>query len=270
VNTADDDIIHGLHVAADLDTVVYTLAGVEGPHGWGRDGESWRAMEALERFPGADTTFRLGDLDLATNLYRTGRLLAGDTLSAVTADIAAAFGIAATVVPATNDPVRTLIDTGTQILDFQTYFVRRRHADPVCRVTFDGLDRATPAPGVLEAIATADLVVIAPSNPVLSVWPIIGIPGISAALEAATVVAVSPIVAGRAVKGPAVEVMKAMGLDPSPAGIADAYDGLLDGLVVNMGDEPEGVDLPVLATDTMIGDPDRARLLAEEILAWRL
>lgn len=270
VNVGDDDLIHGLHVSADIDTVVYTLAGVEGPHGWGRASETWRTMDEMERFPGADTSFRLGDTDLALNLYRTGRLHRGDPLSAITRDVCAGFGIAATVLPVTDDRLRTVISTPTGELDFQTYFVRRRHADSVIGVRFDGAPLSKPAPGVLDAIAGADVIVIAPSNPVLSIWPILAVPGIEEAIRSAPhVVAVSPLIGGKAVKGPAVEVMKAVGLSPDPAGVVDAYRGLVTHLVI---DDAETLEPPpgvaILQTNTMIGDPAPAARLAQEVLTW--
>jgi LPPG:FO 2-phospho-L-lactate transferase len=270
VNTGDDDLIHGLHVSADLDTVVYTLAGEEGPHGWGRSGETWRAMDELGRFPNADTTFRLGDVDLAVNLYRTGRLVAGDPLSAITADICGGFGISTRILPATDDPLRTMVTTPAGELDFQTYFVRRRHADAVTGIRFAGADGANPAPGVLEALSAADAVVIAPSNPVLSIWPILAVPGIRDAVRSVgTVVAVSPLIGGRAIKGPAAEAMRGVGLTNDLDGIIDAYDGLVSHLVIDATETtapPPGV--AILRTDTMIAEPAAAAALAQEILTW--
>jgi LPPG:FO 2-phospho-L-lactate transferase len=270
VNVGDDDIIHGLHVSADLDTVVYTLAGVEGPEGWGRADETWRAMEEMERFPAADTSFRLGDTDLALNLYRTGRLRNGDPLSAITRDICRGLGVEAAVVPATDQELRTIVSTPNGDFDFQTYFVRRRHRDAVSAIRFVGAESAEPAPGVLEAIASADMVVIAPSNPVLSIWPILAVPGIRTAIEASsTVVAVSPLIGGRAVKGPAVEAMRGVGLTADLAGVVDSYGGLLTHLVIDDEETavpPDGVT--VLKTNTMIADPAAARKLAEEITTW--
>jgi LPPG:FO 2-phospho-L-lactate transferase len=270
VNTGDDDLIHGLHVSADLDTVVYTLAGVEGPHGWGRSGETWRAMDEMARFPQADTSFRLGDTDLAVNLYRTGRLAAGHRLSAITADICDGFGIDTPVLPVTDDPVRTMVATPDGELDFQTYFVRRRHADEVTGIRFAGADQARPAPGVLDALHAADVVVIAPSNPVLSIWPILAVPEIREAVgSVGTVIAVSPLIGGRAVKGPAAEAMRGVGLSNDLAGIVEAYGGMVSHLVIDTAETtapPEKV--AVLRTDTMIAEPAAATRLAQEMLAW--
>lgn len=270
VNVADDDIIHGLHVSADLDTVVYTLAGVEGPHGWGRTDESWRVMAEMERLPGADTSFRLGDADLAVNLYRTGRLRAGDRLSAITVDVCHGLGVHAAVLPATDDEVRTIVSTPDGELDFQTYFVRRRHTDPILGIRFAGAESAAPAPGVIEAIESADAVVIAPSNPVLSVWPILAIPGIRAAVErVGSVLAVSPLIGGQAVKGPAVDAMRGVGLTNDLEGVLAAYGGIVTHLVIDTFEPPEPhLDVNVLRTNTMIADPAAAATLADEIRRW--
>lgn len=270
VNVADDDLIHGLSVSADLDTVVYTLAGLAGPAGWGRADESWRVMAELERFPEADTTFRLGDLDLATNLYRTGRLVAGDPLSTITADICKGLGVALTVLPATDDPVRTVVTIEDGEIDFQTYFVRRQHKDDILGLRFDGAAGAQPAPGVLEAITVADVVLIAPSNPVLSIWPVLAIPGIREAVHGVPkVVAVSPLISGRALKGPAVGAMRSAGIEPDLGGVVEAYGGLVTHLVIDdteSGVPPDTVD--VLRTNTLIGEPAAARRLAHDVVAW--
>lgn len=270
VNVGDDDLIHGLHVSADLDTVVYTLAGEEGPQGWGRAGETWRAMDDLTRFPHADTSFRLGDSDLAVNLYRTGRLASGDRLSDITADICHGFGITTPILPATDDSVRTMVATPAGELDFQTYFVRRRHADEVTGIRFAGADQAKPAPGVLDALARADAVVIAPSNPVLSIWPILAVPGIRDAVGSVGIVAaVSPLIGGRAVKGPAAEAMRGVGLTNDLAGIIEAYGGIVSHLVIDTTEtSAPPADVSILRTDTMIADPAAAAALAQEILRW--
>jgi LPPG:FO 2-phospho-L-lactate transferase len=246
---------------------VYTVAGIEGPHGWGRGGETFRVMTELDRLPGADTSFRLGDLDLAVNLYRSGRLHAGEPLSQITGDIARGLGVGIRIMPVTDDRLRTRVVTPHTELDFQTYFVRRRHTDTVTDIRFDGADAARPAPGVIEAIDNADLVLIAPSNPILSIWPILAVPGVAGALTEKQVVAVSPLIDGKALKGPAVEVMRALGYGPTNQGVCDTYDGLLTGLVINTGDaHPRGP--AVLATDTRIEDAGAARRLTEEIVAW--
>ena len=271
VNVGDDDRVHGVHVSADVDTVVYTLAGIEGPNGWGRAGDTLTVMGALEGL-GADTTFRLGDLDLATCLARTEALAAGEALSAVTARIAAALGARHRVIPATDDRLRTRVrSTGGEWIPFQEYFVLRGHQDSVDEIEFDGSEQAKPAPGVIEAIGDADLVVIAPSNPPLSIWPILAIREIhDAVLAHPRVIAVSPLFGGKALKGPADRVMASLRLPPGTAGVLAAYRALLDDLIVDKGDADEEVDagsVRIHALDTRIADPARAARFAREVLA---
>ena len=271
VNVGDDDRVHGVHVSADVDTVVYTLAGIEGPNGWGRAGDTLTVMGALEGL-GADTTFRLGDLDLATCLARTEALAAGEALSAVTARIAAALGARHRVIPATDDRLRTRVrSTGGEWIPFQEYFVLRGHQDSVDEIEFDGSEQAKPAPGVIEAIRDADLVVIAPSNPPLSIWPILAIREVhDAVLAHLRVIAVSPLFGGKALKGPADRVMASLRLPPGTAGVLAAYRALLDDLIVDKGDADEEVDagsVRIHALDTRIADPARAARFAREVLA---
>lgn len=267
VNVGDDDRIHGLHVSPDLDTVVYTMAGVEGPEGWGRAGDTFAANDELGRF-GVDNRFRLGDRDLALNIYRTLRLDAGETLASVTADVARAFGIVATVLPVTDDQLRTEVRLDPGWVPFQEYFVLRQNRDEVHEVAFRGSTEARPAPGVIESLEAADLIVIAPSNPPLSVWPILSVSPLRKLLtDHAHVIAVSPLFAGKALKGPADRVMASLGLPPGNRGVAAAYDGLIDMLVVDTddGDETiEGVD--VVPTDTRIAEPTAARRFAERLI----
>lgn len=270
VNVGDDDLVHGLAVSPDLDTVVYTLAGVEGPQGWGRAGDSFRFNDELARF-GVDTSFRLGDLDLALNVYRTRRLAEGVSLSTVTAEVCTAFDVATRVIPVTDDRLRTMVwteDAGE--LSFQEYFVSRRAKDTVTGLDFDGAEDAKPAPGVIDLIADADLVLIGPSNPPLSIWPILSVPGIREAVAAhPRVVALSPLIGGKTVKGPAARVMASLGLPPGNAGVVEAYRGLLDGLVIDENDDPGEVEgIGVLSTPTLIQDPEEARRLSREIVAW--
>ena len=273
VNTGDDDWVYGVYVAPDLDTVIYTLAEAEGPQGWGLVDETWQVMESLSGFP-IDTTFRLGDRDLATNLFRTMRIGEGKPLSLITEEIATAFGLGMRLLPATDQPLRTKLRTvGGEWLDFQDYFVRRQHRDRITRIRFDGAEAARPAPGVIEAIGAAQAVIIAPSNPPLSIWPILAVPGIRSALEAAdTVIAVSPLFGGKALKGPAADVMDSLGLPPGNRGVAEAYRGLLSGLVVDTGDAGDvgflsDMGLEAWATDTRIADPAASARLAAEIMA---
>ncbi len=268
VNVGDDEFVHGLFVSPDLDTVVYTLAATEGPEGWGLAGDSFEVMAHLGSL-GGDIRFRIGDRDLATNLYRTARLRRGDSLTAITADIAAAFGVGAAVLPVSDDRVPTMVRSGESWMSFQEYFVLRRNQDPVDELRFEGAETAVPGPGVVEAIRAASLVLIAPSNPPLSIWPILAIPGIRPALEQATrVVAVSPLFGGRALKGPADRVMAGLGLAPGNQGVADAYAGLLTDLVVDISDADQPVDTAarVHALDTRIADPGAAARFAGELL----
>ncbi|KAA0232964.1 MAG: 2-phospho-L-lactate transferase [Acidimicrobiales bacterium] len=239
VNVADDVMIHGLYVCPDIDTVLYTLAeAVDPERGWGLADESWQAMESLERYGGL-TWFRLGDRDLGTHLYRTGRLHDGADLTTVTGEIARAWGLDLTVLPATNDRLRTHITTeDLGEIAFQEYFVRERHSIPATGVRVEGVESAKPAPGVLGAIAGAGTVIIAPSNPIVSVDPVLEVPGIREAIAARreSVVAVSPIVGGRALKGPADRLMLELGHEPSAAGIARFYAGLVGTLVIDEQD----------------------------------
>lgn len=258
VNVGDDQVTHGLAVSPDVDTVVYTLAGLEGEQGWGRRGDTFNLNDELPRF-GLSNTFKLGDRDLALKLYRTLRLSQGDLLSQITADIVAMFGIRSAVLPATDDPVPTevLSDDGEWI-SFQEYFVHRRHRDTVVQVRFIGAEAAAPAPGVIGSIAEADLMVIAPSNPPLSIWPILSIPGVRQAVaERKDAVAVSPLVEGKPVKGPVDRVLDSLGYAPGDQGVADAYQGLIRRLVVDGTGPVHGVEtqrtttaMPNLAAST--------------------
>jgi LPPG:FO 2-phospho-L-lactate transferase len=270
VNVGDDAANHGLSVSPDLDTVVYTLAGLEGPLGWGRAGDTFALNDELGRF-GVDNTFQLGDRDLALKLYRTNQIAGGATLSEVTAKVATSFGIKARVIPVSDDPVRTTVRLDDGWVSFQEYFVTRGHQDEVLELSFDGADSAQPAPGVIEAIAKADMVVIAPSNPPLSIWPMLDIDGIRSAVEShPEVTAVSPLIGGRPVRGPADRVMTALGLAPGNLGVAEAYAGLIDRLVIDSsdGDDIDAIEgIEVVVTDTLIKDPAAAARLAAELVA---
>jgi LPPG:FO 2-phospho-L-lactate transferase len=239
VNTGDDLELHGLYVSPDLDTVTYTLAGLnDDERGWGLAGETWGVMESLERL-GGETWFRLGDHDLATHLYRTQRLSNGATLSEVTSEITAALGVSVRLVPMSDDRVRTrmtLVD-GPEV-SFQEYFVGRRHDVAVESVRFEGADTAAPSPGVLAAIADAELVVVCPSNPIVSIGPVLAVPGVADALATRRrdVVAVSPIIAGAALKGPADRLMAELGHDRTVVGVARLYADVVGTLVVDEAD----------------------------------
>jgi LPPG:FO 2-phospho-L-lactate transferase len=265
VNVGDDEEIYGLFVSPDLDTVCYTLAGIEGPQGWGVAGDSFEVMEQLAAI-GTETTFRIGDRDMATNLYRTRRLGEGAPLSKVTREIADSLGIRPTVLPATDDSVPTRIRSGARWLSFQEYFVLRRHSDPVDEVEYQGAETAVPAPGVVEAIRRADLVMIAPSNPILSVLPILAIPAIHEAVAGSRrVFAISPLFGNKALKGPAADVLVALGYRPGNQGIADIYGGLITDLVVDIGDRDEELNTraTVHATDTRMSTPAEGMRFAE-------
>jgi len=268
VNVGDDDYMYGAHVAADLDTVTYTLAGIEGPQGWGIADDTFEVMEEMSR-RGIDTSFRLGDRDLATCLYRTAALSAGRPLSEITAEITRSLGVELRVLPATDNMVATMVQiAGGEWLPFQEYFVKRRHADEVLSLEYDGITAAVPAPGVLDAAAAADLIVIAPSNPPLSIWPILDIPGIGEAVaEAEHVVAVSPLFSGKALKGPADRVMASLGLAEGTAGILQAYEGFLSALVVDHADAADvGLSTDntrVVAADTRMQTAEQGRSFAD-------
>ena len=274
VNTGDDAEIHGLWVSPDLDTVLYTLAGRENrAQGWGLEGETFTVHEALGEL-GVDTWFLLGDRDLATHVARTAARRAGEPLSTTTARLAAALGVPARLLPVTDDRVATVVDTPAGTLDFQEYFVRRRHADPVHDVRFEGAAAARPAPGVPAALREADVLVVAPSNPVLSIGPLLAVPGVRAALESRTApcVAVSPIIGGRALKGPAADVLRALGHEATALGVARMYAGLVDALVVDHADaalrpDIEALGMRVVLTDAVMHDRDDRARLATEVLA---
>jgi LPPG:FO 2-phospho-L-lactate transferase len=275
-NTADDAEVHGLHISPDLDTVTYTLAGLANPrHGWGVRGDSFRCLEALGHL-GADTWFQLGDLDLATHLYRTERLRQGATLSAVTSEITRALKIRSTLIPMSDQRVRTRICTPSGELEFQTYFVKRRARDRVTAMHFAGASEASPAPGLLEAIAEAEAVILCPSNPFISIGPILAVPGIRAALQRRRdkVAAISPIVGGRALKGPAARMMKSMGHRASAAQVAKLYQDFASVFVLDAIDgkqtaQVKALDMrPVVTNTIMHGLRERkslARVVAREL-----
>ncbi len=273
-NVGDDLEPYGLHVSPDLDTVLYTLTGrIDAEKGWGVRGDTPRALEQA-RALGAEAWFWLGDLDLGLHMARTEMLRAGLPLSAATARLAAAMGLEATLLPSTDDRLRTMITTPAGEVDFQTYYVRRRHADPVLGIRFDGAETARPAPGVLAAIAAADVVVIAPSNPFISIDPILAVPGIRAAVEARRdrVVAVSPIVAGRALRGPAAAMLQTLGHETSAVGVAGLYRSLAGALVIDRedaaaADRVEALGLRPRVTGTIMADAGAKRALAAEALA---
>lgn len=274
VNTGDDFEHLGLPISPDIDTVVYTLAGLANRQlGWGREDESWAAFEELRALGGADW-FQLGDRDLALHLVRRQMRDAGHSLSEITAHLAARLGVGPRIVPMTDDPVRTMVATDEGVLTFQRYFVGRKCEPRVNGIAFDGVDAARPATGVTAAFADPDLaaVIICPSNPFLSVDPILSVPGMRSMLAdtAAPVVAVTPLIGGAAVKGPTAKICDELGVPSDPVAIAAHYDGLLNGFVLDARDSalagrfPESC--PLLVADTLMVDDARREALAGEVL----
>jgi LPPG:FO 2-phospho-L-lactate transferase len=274
VNTADDDWFHGLYVCPDLDSVTYTLAGAQNPEtGWGLAGETFHTIDALARY-GEDTWFRLGDRDLATHVFRTRLLREGATLSEATARITAAWALEPRLLPMSDDRVATRITTPDGELAMQEWFVRERCEPEVRGVRFAGAAEARPAPGVLDAVAAADIVLVCPSNPVISIGPILAVPGVRDALVARRdrVVGVSPIIAGRPVKGPADRLMGPLGIDVSCVGVAREYRAFCSALVIDTGDatragEIEALGVRAAVADTLMTDARVAAALARDTLA---
>lgn len=269
VNTGDDFRHLGLHVSPDIDTLLYTLSGkANAQQGWGREGESWAFMGALRELGGEDW-FLLGDGDLALHVLRSDALARSETLSQVTARFAARWGIAARILPMSDDPVATMLDTDEGRLEFQRYFVERRCVPAVTRIDFAGATDAVPAVGVAEAILAADAVLIAPSNPFLSVDPLLAVPAIRAALErtSAPIVAVSPLVGGQAVKGPTAKLMGELGVAVDNDAIARHYAGLIDGLLIDSGDDCAVAGLAIARCPTLMTSLDDKIRVARAALA---
>lgn len=275
VNTGDDATMHGLRVCPDLDTVTYTLAGAVNPAtGWGLVDETWSAMDALARY-GRPTWFGLGDRDLATHIHRTARLAEGAGLAEVTTEIAAAWGLGLRLLPMTEDAVTTrLVVAGEGEIGFQDYFVRLRHDVVVTNVRFDGVEAATPGPGVLDALDEAERIVIAPSNPIVSIGPVLAVPGVRGRLVARrdAVVAVSPIVAGAALKGPADRLLTELGHEASVVGVARLYTQVAATLVVDEADtalapEVEAAGMRCVVAPTIMRGATEAAALARVTLA---
>lgn len=284
VNTGDDTVMHGLHISPDLDTVTYTLAeAIDPERGWGLRDESWRVMESLRRYEtlrpdeseAAGTWFNLGDRDLATHLYRTARLREGATLSAVTAEIAAAWDVPVRVLPMCDEPVATMVDVvlngGSVTVPFQDYFVRHRHSVPVSGVTFIGSERATPT--FLDLLDRADAVIVAPSNPIVSLGPIRALPGVDEALRRnrRRTVAISPIVAGAALKGPADRMLRELGHEASVVGVARLYAEIASTLVIDESDRAllgavTEAGTNCLVTSTIMSDVETTTRLATTVL----
>ncbi len=274
VNVGDDLVLHGLAISPDLDTITYTLSGEHNAAtGWGLRDETWRAIDALGAF-GAETWFRLGDRDLGTHLYRTGRLAQGAPLSVVTREIAARFGLGIGITPVTDDSLRTVLTLeGGADVYFQEYFVRLAHAVPVAAVRFEGAERARPAPGVLDLLERADRILVAPSNPIVSIAPILAVPGVTAVLERRRddVIAISPIVGGRALKGPADRLLRELGGEASAVGVARVLASIAGTLVIDTVDDDlrdavRATGVRCVVTDTVMGPPGVAAALAATAL----
>jgi LPPG:FO 2-phospho-L-lactate transferase len=275
VNTGDDLVLHGLEISPDLDTVTYTLAGAIDPErGWGLAGETWQAMAELRRY-GAEAWFNLGDRDLGTHLYRTQRRREGASLSEVTREIAAGWDLGVALLPVSDDELRTRVTTVDEgEISFQDYFVRRQHSVAVTDVRVAGADSARPAPGVLDAIADASRVVIAPSNPIVSIGPVLAVPGVRDAVvtRRADVIAVSPIVAGAALKGPADRMLGELGHEVSVVGVARIYAELASTLVIDeadaeLADRVEAEGVACVVAPTIMSDAAAAAALARVVLA---
>jgi LPPG:FO 2-phospho-L-lactate transferase len=257
-NVGDDLEMWGLHVSPDLDTIMYTLAGLlDEERGWGVRGDTYQAMAVAEQ-AGRETWFTLGDQDAGVHILRTRMLKKGEPLSTVTQKLAEGLGVDVRLLPATDDRLRTKIQTPDAELDFQDWFVRRRHADHVDGVRFEGADESRPAPGVVEAIAAADAVVIAPSNPFVSIRPILAVPGIEEALGEKRVAAISPLVGGKALRGPLAEMMASLGHEPGAAGVRALYSDLVSVFVVDREDAALANEIPgAVVADTVMVLPER-------------
>jgi LPPG:FO 2-phospho-L-lactate transferase len=257
-NVGDDLEMWGLHVSPDLDTIMYTLAGLlDEERGWGVRGDTYQAMAVAEQ-AGRETWFTLGDQDAGVHILRTRMLKKGEPLSTVTQKLAEGLGVDVRLLPATDDRLRTEIQTPDGELDFQDWFVRRRHADHVDGVRFEGADESRPAPGVVEAIAAADAVVIAPSNPFVSIRPILAVPGIEEALGEKRVAAISPLVGGKALRGPLAEMMASLGHEPGGAGVRALYSDLVSVFVVDREDAALANEIPgAVVADTVMVLPER-------------
>ena len=268
-NIGDDIDVLGLHVSPDLDSILYALAGIsDEERGWGRADESWNALATVADL-GGESWFRLGDRDIGLHLVRTELLRAGMRLSEITGRLAAALGIGCALLPATDDPLRTFVETEAGTFAFQEWFVARGHRDEVDAVHYTGAHDARPAPGVLDAIEAADVIVIAPSNPYVSIGPIVAVDAIRAALEGrrSPCIAVSPLIGGRAVKGPADRMLARLAGGTGPAAVAGCYAGLIDALVIDEADAPAEVPgIRTVVAKTLMVDEDARRRLAHAVL----
>src|ERR1051326_4114068 len=253
-NTGDDILMHGLHISPDPDIMMYTLAGLVNPEtGWGFADETFRVAEGLARY-GRPTWFHLGDRDLATHIHRTAMLKNGATLSEAIASIRAALGVKCTILPMTDSPVPTMLETDEGRMHLQEYFVRRKCEPRLRSIEFAGVDRAEPAPGVVESLRTADAIVIAPSNPLISVWPILAVPGIRGTLQEtrARVIAVCPLVGGKSLKGPSDKMMLELGYDVSAFGVAQLYRDICSTFIIDQSDADQRGPIEALGTKAVV------------------
>lgn len=276
INVADDMVLHGLSISPDIDTVTYTLAeAIDPDRGWGLKNETWAAMEALGRY-GDRNWFSLGDQDLATHLQRTARLAEGATLTEVTGEIASSWGVKVTLLPVTNDKVSTRVtraDTGKEI-GFQEYFVGEQHAISLRSVRFDGIEAARATPEVVDALTNADLLVIAPSNPLVSIAPVLDVPGVREALRDRSVpcIAISPIIGGAALKGPAAQMLVDFGHEATSTGVARLWSDFVDVLLIDDQDAARSAEIAragvvPYVTDTIMADRTRSAALARSVLS---
>jgi LPPG:FO 2-phospho-L-lactate transferase len=273
VNTADDFSLYGLRISPDIDTVLYTLGGIANPAtGWGIAGDTRNVLDAMPRL-GEEPWFILGDQDLATHILRTERLHRGEPLSEITSDFARNLGIPATILPVTNDPIATMVETPAGTLTFQDYFVRRQQKDDLTAIHFDGIQSAKPAPGVMDAIKNADAIILCPSNPIVSIGPILNVPGVRDALlhTSAVRIAISPIIGGKALKGPADKMLRTLGHESSALGVARIYLEIIDAFIF---DEQDAGLMPEISQlwprsytrQTIMGDREDRTRFAREVL----
>lgn len=275
VNTADDFRLWGLHISPDTDTVMYTLAGIANPEtGWGISGETWNALEMISMYR-RDAWFRIGDRDLATHVLRTQMLATGRSLTDITGDLSTGLGIPTRILPMCDEPVSTLVHTPEGDLEFQEYFVRHRHKNTVTGFTFRGIEEASPTRAVERAISEADAIIFGPSNPFVSIGPILAVPGMRDLIKrsSAPKVAVSPIVGGAAIKGPAADMLRSLDHEVSPVGVAALYKGLVDGMVIDLVDSESAgrfgeLGMGAHAAPTVITGEESRSALASEVLAF--
>ncbi|MBF6612358.1 MAG: 2-phospho-L-lactate transferase [Chloroflexi bacterium] len=274
VNTADDFKLWGLYISPDIDTVMYTLAGLANPTtGWGLEGDTWSALGMLGRY-GRDAWFRIGDMDMATHLLRTQMLSEGRNLTEATSNLAASLGIKTRILPMCDEPVESMVQTEQGALSFQDYFVRRKHSDPVTGVIFRGIEKAQPTEEAVEAVENATAIVFCPSNPIVSIGPILAVPGMKRALERtdAPKVAVSPIIGGAALKGPAADMLRTLGHEVSAVGVAALYKGLIDLMIIDNVDAELGprireMGMEVEVAQTIMNSDAERHALARRVIA---